>query len=662
MLTGCSTTVTVTSSVMLFCDLRPCSPCSSATVAMKCFLRRHQQFFARLSCGRTGVWFLLLLLGQLGFAANLTPAGTALVVQATATATNSIGTPQAAQAEPWLSTVQPALGVALAPLPQDGGERTSVAGTRVDIPFRVTNLGNAEAPVRLALTLTRTGLANEAVEATLVIDNACDARRSSDDSVINLAAVGPHLTLPYATERCLVLALRFTSNAATDGRIAFELRVSEILGGHPRPPTAANANLTSSGAVRISDTVASFQLVSAQSNVLPGESARYLLRVSNLPETPAPLPETYLLRATGTPSSFTPSVAFHEANCSAGVGQAIERAVQQLGPIPPEGVRCVLAVVPTARNAVSGSQFRLQNADQSRSLRFAAVRASDPERSATLVQVLDVLHVAGLEWGPSRSAVLRSPGEVTITQTVRNSGNTAGVVTFGPVAALPAGSAVVTFARAGEPFTPTLSVPLAAAGELGSDGKPADVATIEVRVESASGLTGGLKVRTPVVASLRYGAGIDAAPNVGILEALSLSTFDVVTGSLAVEVAVCRSESATPPCAGDDGSTIASGDYLHYTITLRNDGGAPVPQVILTDPLPMFTRFVTVQAAANFPGTVLYSADGQTFAPAPPTTVGSGGAISVAVRTTAGTGTVITAADQVPPGGEVRMQVVVQVR
>ena len=595
-------------------------------------------------------------------AQNLTPAGTVLTVQASATATNSIGTPQAAAAAPFVTTVQPALAVRVSPLPEDVAERTSVPGSRVDLPLRIVNLGNAPAPLRLVLTLERLGLATDAVEATVVQDLACDAQRSSDDPVVNLAAAGAHLTVPYAGERCLVVAVRFAANAAVDGSVSVDLIVSEVLGGHPQPPGSAGANLRLAGSVRLSDSVAGFQLVSAQSNVAPGESARYLLRVSNIPEVPQPLPETYLLRATPAPSPFAPTVTFHAADCSAGVGQALGDVRTQLGPIPPSAVECVLALVPVARNAVSGAQFRAEQADQGRSLRFAAARASDPEQVATLVQPLEVLHVPGLEWGPSRTAVLRSPGEVIVTQTVRNTGNTAGVVTLGPVDSLPAGSASVTFAPAGGTFTPSLSVPLAAAGRLNTDGTPADQATVQMRVAATTALPGGSKVRTPAVATIRYGAGVEASPNVGTLEVLTLSTFDVVSGNLAVDVSVCRSQSPTPPCAGDDAAAIESGDYLHYLIIMRNDGGAPIPQAVLTDPLPMFTRFVSVSATASFPGTVLFSSDGTAFTTTPPTEVRTGGAVSVAVRTSSGTGTAITSSDQIPPGGEVRMQLVVQVR
>ena len=601
-------------------------------------------------------------LTTLALANGLTPAGTVLSVLASVTSTNSIGTPQAAQAAPFLTTVAPALGVGVTPLPADVPERASVPGTRVDVPLRLINLGNAPAPVRLALDLVLSAMGAQAVSASVVQDVNCDAQRASSDPVIDLTAAGPHLTVPFQGERCLLLSLRFTAGAPVDGRVTFDLRVTEVLGGHPLPPGAAGANQRLAGAVRLSDSVASFQPVAVLNSVQPGESARYLLRLTNIPETPVPQPESFLLRATPSPSAFSATVTFHEADCAAGVAQALGAVRAQVGPIAPEGVRCVLAVVPTARTALSGPQFRQEQGGVGRTLLFSASRVSDPERVATLPQTLEVLHVPGFEWGPSRSAVLRSPGEVTITQTLRNAGNTAGMVSLGPVSALPAGSATVSFALAGNDFAPTLTLPLAAAGKTLADGSPADQATVQVRIVGASGLLGGSKVRTPVVATMRYGAGVEATPNVGTLEVLSLSTFDVVTGNLVLDVAVCRSQSATPPCSGDDGAVTESGDYLHYLITLRNDGGAPINAVVLTDPLPMFTRFVSVAASANFSGTVLYSTDEKAFAAAAPTEVRTGGAVSVAVRTSGATGTGITAADQLPPGGELRMEMVVQVR
>jgi uncharacterized repeat protein (TIGR01451 family) len=102
-------------------------------------------------------------------------------------------------------------------------------------------------------------------------------------------------------------------------------------------------------------------------------------------------------------------------------------------------------------------------------------------------------------------------------------------------------------------------------------------------------------------------------------------------------------------------------DKVLDTIDAINDGNRPLPQIVLSDPLPNATRFVAARAEASFPGTVLYAVDQQPFSDQPPTSVRSGQAVSVAVRTHSPAGG-FGELDTVPPGGRVTLRLVVSVR
>ncbi|KIQ55548.1 hypothetical protein SY28_03010, partial [Meiothermus taiwanensis] len=98
-----------------------------------------------------------------------------------------------------------------------------------------------------------------------------------------------------------------------------------------------------------------------------------------------------------------------------------------------------------------------------------------------------------------------------------------------------------------------------------------------------------------------------------------------------------------------------------YTVVAQNIGTGNLTQVVVSDPLPSYTSFVSASVSiSGFSGTVLYSTNGSTWSTTAPTTLSSGQTLYVAVDTN-GDNT-ITNADILPPGATITLSFRVQVQ
>lgn len=112
-----------------------------------------------------------------------------------------------------------------------------------------------------------------------------------------------------------------------------------------------------------------------------------------------------------------------------------------------------------------------------------------------------------------------------------------------------------------------------------------------------------------------------------------------------------------------DKATAYPGETLTYTVIATNIGTGNLTQVIVTDPLPAYTNFVSVSATiSGFPtgAQVLYSTNGTTWSTTAPTSLPAGGSIYVAVDTNSDN--TITSADIMPPGASITITFRVQVQ
>jgi len=114
------------------------------------------------------------------------------------------------------------------------------------------------------------------------------------------------------------------------------------------------------------------------------------------------------------------------------------------------------------------------------------------------------------------------------------------------------------------------------------------------------------------------------------------------------------------------GATALPGDEIEYTVEARNIGTGNLKQVVITDPLPSYTTFVSVSASATgFPtgSVIFYSTDGTTWSTTPPASVPTGGTVYVAVNTSDVDGpNQITNADTMPPGAKITITFRVRVQ
>jgi len=114
------------------------------------------------------------------------------------------------------------------------------------------------------------------------------------------------------------------------------------------------------------------------------------------------------------------------------------------------------------------------------------------------------------------------------------------------------------------------------------------------------------------------------------------------------------------------GATAYPGDEIEYTIVAENIGTGNLTQVVIADPLPSYTTFVSVSASATgFPtgSVIFYSTDGTNWSATPPASVPTGGTVYVAVNTSDIDGpNQITNADTMPPGAKITITFRVQVQ
>jgi len=156
-----------------------------------------------------------------------------------------------------------------------------------------------------------------------------------------------------------------------------------------------------------------------------------------------------------------------------------------------------------------------------------------------------------------------------------------------------------------------------------------------------------------LTATATYASG---APTASVTD-----TTTIVGGDLRLSKSAVSYVGSTTTVRSNNGAQAFPGDQIVYTVVAENIGTANLTKVVLTDPVPAYTTFVSVSAATTIPGgTVLYSTDGTTWSPTAPTSLPAGGSIYVGVDTNSDTN--ITAADTMPPASKITLTLRVQVQ
>jgi len=445
-------------------------------------------------------------------------------------------------------------------------------------------------------------------------------------------------TLDYVV-RCSIPAT-FTSQADT------RLTVTATSVNDPNDPPASNAThdvvppVSSGYAVDIAKDRASGDNNANNDNpdgqtVDPGVTAYYGFEVANTGQNP----DTYNLSAavTGIPGATT--TIYPDPDCDGVLDNPAPAPVTDTGLIEAGKKECfVLAVDVPDGTAPSVQNFQDPNDDN---VTITATSNADPSVSDEVSADLEVNLKAEITFTPDRNGTVTSPGTIVYTHTLTNNGNADASVSFsGSGSTHPTWTYQIS-TNGGASWT---SVGGAAVNLAKGDSKE-----IQIRVIVPDGEPIGAVDAVQITASASYSAnGINANDSASVTD-----TTTVVGGDLRLEKQV-------------DKTAAKPGENLTYTITATNIGTADLKQVIISDPLPGYTSFVSVSASTDISGgTVVYSTDGSAWSTSAPTSLSVGGAIYVAVDTT-GPDTngdyQITADDVMPPGASITITFVVRVQ
>ena len=368
--------------------------------------------------------------------------------------------------------------------------------------------------------------------------------------------------------------------------------------------------------------------------VNPGGVAYFPFEVSNTGANP----DSYTLSAS-LPAGWT-VVFYPDADCNGVMDTPTPSPVTNTGLISASATACFIAAVqvPTGAAPVDVT------AGTSDNVQFIVTSTTLGSVSDTILGAVDVNLVAQIALDPDRSGTVTSPGTIQYTHTLTNNSNTGAACNISG----DGGSHGWTYQYSldGSTWSASLSgVSVAANG--GSQ-------TIYVRVLTPAGQPIGRTDVNTVTATCTVGSATatDTASE----------TTTVVGGDLRLTKSGVSYVGSSTTVRDANAATALPGDVIEYTVVASNIGTGNLTQVVITDPLPSYTNFVSVSATISgfTGGTVLYSTNGTTWSATAPTTLSAGSSIYVAVDTNGDTN--ITSADVMPPSATITITFRVQVQ
>ncbi len=368
--------------------------------------------------------------------------------------------------------------------------------------------------------------------------------------------------------------------------------------------------------------------------VNPGGTALFPFEVANTGQNP----DTYTFSAV-LPSGWT-AVFYPDSNCDGVMDAPAPAPVSGTGLLNNGSARCYIAAVqvPAGASPVDATPVSGDN------VQFVVTSTTLGSVSDTIRGAVDVNLVAQISLEPPRTGTITTPGTLTYTHTLVNSSNQSGVCSV----AGDGGSFGWTYQYSldGNTWSASLSgISVAANG--GSQ-------TIYVRVLTPAGQPIGRTDVNTLTTTCTVGS---ATVNDSVTE-----TTTVVGGDLRLTKTGVSYVGSSSTVRDANAATALPGDTIEYTVVASNIGTGNLSQVVITDPLPSYTNFVSVSATISgfTSGTVLYSTDGTTWSTSAPTTLAAGGSIYVAVSTN-GNAT-IEAGDLMPPSATITITFRVQVQ
>lgn len=362
----------------------------------------------------------------------------------------------------------------------------------------------------------------------------------------------------------------------------------------------------------------------------PATTVSFPLKVANTGANA----DTYSLTA-AVPAGW--SALFRiDANCD---GSADGAATTDTGLLAAGGAACFIAEVQVPAGTAPGADTAT----------FTATSTTDGAVSDALSGTVTVNTVAALAFDPDRSGTVTTPGVIAYTHTLTNNGNDAATVAI-PAFGGAHGWTYQFSTDGGTSWSSSVSGLALAAGASQA---------LSVRVIVPSGQPVGRTEAAVFTATATYagGSATDTATD----------TTAVVGGdlTLAKSVRTCA-DAACGSVTSADGSRAEPGEYLEYTVAVDNIGTADLSQVIVADPLPAYTDFVSLRVSlSGWSGTLgvdhqlLFSLDGASWNTAVPSPA-AGQSIYLGVDTDMD-GT-LNASDTMSPSAALTMTLVVRVR
>ncbi|GEM83581.1 beta strand repeat-containing protein [Meiothermus hypogaeus] len=368
--------------------------------------------------------------------------------------------------------------------------------------------------------------------------------------------------------------------------------------------------------------------------VNPGGSALFPFEVSNTGQNP----DTYTFSAS-LPTGWT-AVFYPDSDCDGSMDTPTPAPISGTGLLNNGSTSCYIAVVQVPAGAAPADATPVTGDN----VQFTITSTTLGSVSDTIRGAVDVNLVAQVTLSPDRTGTITTPGTLTYTHTLVNNSNQSGVCSISG----DGGSFGWTYQYSldGSTWAASLSG-LSVAANGGSQ-------TLYVRVLTPAAQPIGRTDVNTVTATCTVGSATasDSASE----------TTTVVGGDLRLTKTGVSYVGTSSTVRDANAATALPGDVIEYTVVASNIGTGNLSQVVITDPLPSYTNFVSVSATISgfSGGTVLYSTDGTTWSATAPTTLSAGSSIYVAVDTNGDSN--ITAADQMPPSATITLTFRVQVQ
>ncbi|MFN3392506.1 MAG: beta strand repeat-containing protein [Meiothermus ruber] len=417
--------------------------------------------------------------------------------------------------------------------------------------------------------------------------------------------------------------------ALLDGVDATTLAVTTVVSGYSLD-VAHNTNGASGGegADPANDTRPGYNPA-----VNPGGVAYFPFEVSNTGANP----DTYNLTAS-LPAGWT-AVFYPDTNCDGVMDTPTPAPVSNSSLVNAGTTACFIAAVQVPAGAAPVDA----TAGSSDNVQLTITSTTLPGVSDTIAGAVDVNLVAQVSLTPDRSGTVTSPGTIQYTHTLTNNSNSGATCSISGSG----GSFGWTYQYSldGSTWAPSLSG-VAVAANGGSQ-------TVYVRILTPAGEPIGRTDVNTLTASCTVASTTATAT--------ASETTTVVGGDLRLTKSAVSYVGSSATVRDANAAVALPGDQILYTVVAQNIGTGNLAQVVVSDPLPSYTSFVSVSASiSGFSGTVLYSTDGSTWSATAPTTLSAGQSIYVAVDTNGDS--TITSADVMPPGATITLSFRVQVQ